>query len=211
MKKVNLFSCLLIGVASISYAQTVTIGTQVWMTKNLDISTFRNGAQIPQARTAEEWRKAWQKGQPAWCYYDNDRANGAKYGKLYNWYAVIDSRGLAPIGYHIPSDTEWTKLIDYLGGKDVAGTKMKSKSGWECGLEFEGNGTNTSGFLGLPSGSRDWNGNFASSIHWRGSWWSSVLADPGHGWYIGLNSVEGFVGKYGGNLGEGHSIRCLKD
>jgi uncharacterized protein (TIGR02145 family) len=211
MKKVNLLSVLLIGFACISYAQTVTIGTQVWMTKNLDISTFRNGAPIPQARTDEEWRKAWQKGQPAWCYYDNDRANGAKYGKLYNWYAVIDSRGLAPVGYHIPSDAEWTKLIDYLGGKDVAGTKMKSKSGWQFGWEFEGNGTNTSGFLALPGGARNESGQFGFTLYTHGMWWSPLQADPGHGWSIGLNAVEGFVGRYPSFLGMGLSVRCLKD
>ena len=108
MKKVSLIFILLIGFGCISYAQTITIGTQVWMTKNLDVATFRNGDPIPQAKTDEEWEKAGENQQPAWCYYDNDPANGAKYGKLYNWYAVNDSRGLAPVGYHIPSDAEWT-------------------------------------------------------------------------------------------------------
>ncbi len=113
----------------INYAQTVTIGNQVWMTKNLDVSTFRNGDPIPQAKTAAEWKAADENKQPAWCYYDNDPANGAKYGKLYNWYAVNDSRGLAPAGYHIPSDVEWKQLTDFLGSE--AGKKMKSKSGWK--------------------------------------------------------------------------------
>ena len=120
MKKVSLIFILLIGFGCISYAQTVTIGTQVWMTKNLDLATFRNGDPIPEAKTDEEWEKAGENKQPAWCYYDNDPANGAKYGKLYNWYAVIDSRGLAPVGYHIPSDADWTKLNDFLGGEGVA-------------------------------------------------------------------------------------------
>jgi uncharacterized protein (TIGR02145 family) len=128
IKKVNLIFILLIGFSFISHAQNVTIGTQVWMTKNLDVSTFRNGDPIPQAKTEEEWKKAGENRQAAWCYYDNVPANGAKYGKLYNWYAVSDPRGLAPAGYHIPSDAEWTKLEDYLGSD--AGTKMKSKSGW---------------------------------------------------------------------------------
>lgn len=96
MKKVSLIFILLIGFGCISYAQTVTIGTQVWRTKNLDVATFRNGDSIPQAKTNEEWEKAAENQQPAWCYYNNDPANGAKYGKLYNWYAVNDSRGLAP-------------------------------------------------------------------------------------------------------------------
>ena len=154
MKKVSLIFILLIGFGCISYAQTITIGTQVWMTKNLDVATFRNGDPIPQAKTDEEWEKAGENQQPAWCYYDNDPANGAKYGKLYNWYAVNDSRGLAPVGYHIPSDAEWTKLTDFLGGEEVAGTKMKSTDFWADYEGNSGNGTNESGFSGLPGGTR---------------------------------------------------------
>ena len=115
---------LMLFLTGLSKAQTVTIGTQVWMTKNLDVSTFRNGDPIPEAKTGEEWKKAGENKQPAWCYCDNDPTNGAKYGKLYNWYAVNDSRGLAPVGYHIPSDAEWTKLEVFLGAD--AGNKMKS-------------------------------------------------------------------------------------
>jgi uncharacterized protein (TIGR02145 family) len=162
-------------------------------------------------KSNEEWIKAWQNFKPAWCYYDNDRTNGMKYGKLYNWHAIIDSRGLAPVGYHIPSDAEWTKLIDYLGGKDVAGTKMKSKNGWECGWEFEGNGTNTSGFLGLPGGGRSEDGSFGFDTHTFGMWWSSSEANPGSGWSCSLNAIEGCVGWYPSYKGKGFSVRCLKD
>ena len=109
--------------------KTVKIGNQAWMAENLSVSIFRNGDPIPQAKTNQEWIKAGDNKQPAWCYYENDPANGAKYGKLYNWYAVIDPRGLAPVGYHIPSDAEWEKLVDYL--EPDPGTKMKSKSGWD--------------------------------------------------------------------------------
>ena len=109
-------------------SKEVIIGNQVWMTKNLDVSTFRNGDPIPEAKTDEEWEKAGENKKPAWCYWDNDPANGAKYGKLYNWHAVNDPRGLAPDGYHIPTDAEWKILTKYLGEK--AGTKMKSTSGW---------------------------------------------------------------------------------
>ena len=165
MKKVSLIFILLIGFGCISYAQTITIGTQVWMTKNLDVATFRNGDPIPQAKTNEEWEKAGENQQPAWCYYDNDPANGAKYGKLYNWYAVNDSRGLAPSGYHIPSDAEWTILTDFLGGEKVAGTKMKSTDFWADYEGNSGNGTNESGFSGLPGGYRYFNGTFTH--HWQ--------------------------------------------
>ena len=108
--------------------KTVTIGTQVWLKENLNVSTFRNGDPIPEAKTAEEWQAAGDAKQPAWCYYDNDPKNGAKYGKLYNWYAVNDPRGLAPAGYHVPTDEEWSVLIGLLGND--AGKKMKSQNGW---------------------------------------------------------------------------------
>ena len=109
----------------------VKIGKQTWMSKNLDVSTYRNGEQIPQAKDAAQWKYASTNKIPAWCYYEFNESNGKKYGKLYNWYAVSDSRGLAPNGYHIPSDAEWTILTDFLGGSDIAGKKMKSKDGWK--------------------------------------------------------------------------------
>ena len=112
-------------------AQEIKIGAQTWTTKNLDVSKFRNGEAIPLAKTNAEWALAGQNQQPAWCYYENKGENGIKYGKLYNWYAVNDPRGLAPSGYHIPTDAEWTILTDYLGGDSIAGAKMKSTSGWK--------------------------------------------------------------------------------
>ena len=187
----------------------VTIGTQVWMRKNLDVSTFRNGDVIPQASTDAAWKAAGENKQPAWCYYDNDTANGAKYGKLYNWYAVNDPRGLAPAGYHIPTDAEWTVLTDYLGGEDVAGKKMKSASGW-----FEnGNGTNSSGFSGLPGGFRINFGAFFN-IGSNGYWWSSTKRRTIHAWLRHLYSSSGNVER--GNWGHwgkkaGFSVRCLRD
>jgi uncharacterized protein (TIGR02145 family) len=109
----------------------VKIGRHVWMAENLNVDKFRNGDPIPQAKTLEEWDSAREKKQPAWCYYNNEPANGMKYGKLYNWYAVNDERGLAPEGWHIPSDAEWTILTNFLGGEKVAGKKLKSTTGWE--------------------------------------------------------------------------------
>ena len=110
--------------------KTVTIGKQVWMLENLNVSTFKNGVAIPEVQDKNAWETAGENQQPAWGYYDNDPKNGAKYGKLYNWYAVIDNNGLCPLGWHVPSDAEWDTLVTYLGGEDVAGDKMKSKSGW---------------------------------------------------------------------------------
>ena len=188
-------------------AQTVTIGSQVWMAKNLDVSTFRNGVPIPQAKTDEEWSKAGENHQPAWCYYDNDPANGAKYGKLYNWYAVNDPRGLAPIGYHIPSNDEWQVIEDYLG--ENAGDKMKNNSGW-----YEsGNGNNSSGFIGLPGGFRYDLGGFEDFGHCCliGNWWSRSeydedLAHDRALYYDASNLLRGPDFK-----GNGYSVRCLKD
>ncbi len=108
--------------------KTVTIGTQVWMVSNLNVSTFRNGVEIPEVQDKDAWDQAGYNEKPAWCYYDNDPKNGVKYGKLYNWYAVVDSNGLCPQGWHVPSDKEWETLVSYLG--ENAGTKMKAKSGW---------------------------------------------------------------------------------
>jgi len=189
-----------------SIAQTVTIGTQVWMTKNLDVSTFRNGDPIPQAKTDEEWVKAGDNKQPAWCYYENDPANGAKYGKLYNWYAVSDSRGLAPVGYHVPSDAEWTLLTDYLGGEEKAGDKMKSKQGWA----EDGNGTNSSGFSGLPGGARPSSGAFLY-IGLYGYWWSSTEFNTYHAWPCLLSCYLGNVSRYFNVKEGGFSVRCLRD
>ena len=130
MKKIIAILIAAFCFGSAIFAQTVKIGTQVWTTKNLNVSTFRNGDTIPEVKTNEEWIEAARIQQPAWCYYENDSMNGAKYGKLYNWYAMNDTRGLAPIGYHIPSDVEWKTLVDFIGKESDAGKKMKSTSGW---------------------------------------------------------------------------------
>ena len=161
---------------------------------------------IPEAKTDEEWQKAGEKKQPAWCYYDNDPKNGEKYGKLYNWYAVTDSRVLAPKGYHVPSDEEWTKLTDYLGGKGVAGEKMKSTSGWFD----DGNGSNESGFSGLPGGFRFSSGTF-DFIRSYGGWWSSTESHTFSAWYHGLDYTFGDVDRNVFGKGSGFSVRCLRD
>jgi len=211
-----------------SFAQTVTIGTQVWMTKNLNVSTFRNGDAIPEAKTDEEWKKAGQNKQPAWCYYDNDPTNGVKYGKLYNWYAVNDPRGLAPVGYHIPSVSEWTKLEDYLTGfdarrdtvkrrSDIAGAKMKSKQGWS----EDGNGTNSSGFSGVPGGYRVLPGDFrfnqgGGAFNTKGEfgcWWGLTEDDADDPWHLLLSCHNDFVYSidHYGDKDCGFSVRCLRD
>jgi uncharacterized protein (TIGR02145 family) len=177
-----------------------------WMTENLNVDKFRNGDPIPEAKTAEEWSNAKDNKQPVWCYYDNDPSNGTKYGKLYNWYAVNDPRGLAPNGYHIPTFEEWGKLIAYLGGEDTAAKKMKSTSGWKD----NGNGTNSSGFSGLPGGFRGFNGTFYD-VGVYGYWWSSSESNTGFAWYRFLDYLDGSVGSYDGTKGRWLSVRCLRD
>ncbi len=191
-----------------AYAQTsVKIGTQEWSSKNLNVATFKNGDAIPEVKSEEEWVKAGEEGKPAWCYYNNNPKNGDKYGKLYNWYAVTDPRGLAPSGWHIPSDAEWTKLTDYLGGKNVAGAKMKSKEGWK----ENGNGNNESGFSGLPGGSRIFYGTFGP-IGFYGYWWSSTQFSIDFAWYRYLHYSNGVVRRnYGFSKKNGFSVRCLRD
>jgi uncharacterized protein (TIGR02145 family) len=195
--------------------KSVKIGNQTWMAENLNVSTFRNGDPIPEAKTNEAWEKAGKDGRPAWCYYENDPKNAAKYGKLYNWYAVNDSRGLAPIGWHIPTDTEWSTLDNQLG--DDAGKKMKSTSGWNswdedltcqnCNVAsaaykkicsvckgtgingkktHSGNETNTSGFSGLPGGIRYGNG-YYNYMGYNGYWWSASEDDADSAYYRYLN------------------------
>jgi uncharacterized protein (TIGR02145 family) len=106
----------------------VKIGNQIWMKENLNVDHFRNGDPIPYKKNIEEWGLAEDKKEPAWCYHNFNPKNGDKYGKLYNWYAVDDQRGFAPIGYHIPTIGELDILIEYLGVGAVS--KMKSSNGW---------------------------------------------------------------------------------
>src|SRR5690606_1923129 len=175
-------------------AKEVTIGKQEWMTQNLNVDKFRNGDSIPEAKTDEEWRKAGENGEPAWCYYNNNPDNGDRYGKLYNWYAVNDPRGLAPEGWKIPSDEEWSRLVDFLGGGFVAGTKMKSTDFWADYKGESGNGTNESGFSGLPGGFRFDDGEFVG-IGKLGFWWSSTEASTNDAWICNLVYQFGVVGR----------------
>jgi uncharacterized protein (TIGR02145 family) len=205
MIKANLILILFVCLGTISFSQTVTIGTQVWMTKNLDVSKFRNGDPIPEAKTTEEWENAGKNKQPAWCYYDNNPKNAEKYGKLYNWYAVNDARELAPEGWHVPIYDEWKILFDLLGGSS-AGVKLKSTSGWKD----NGNGTNSTGFSGLPGGFCSIKGKF-DYVGGYGYWWSSTESGSGSAVFHNFEYSNGNTYSSESLKGNGFSVRCLKD
>ncbi len=186
----------------------VKIGKQVWMTKNLDVDKFRNGDSIPLAKTEEEMLKAEKEGKPVCCYYDFDPGKGEIYGKLYNWFAVNDKRGLAPEGWHVPRNAEWAELVNYLGGPLHAIDRMKSTSRWEDNY----NGTNESGFNALPGGAW-WDHREFELMGTDGQWWNSDPVDVReksapvfHIHYRALGADSILCKKY-----EGNSVRCLKD
>jgi uncharacterized protein (TIGR02145 family) len=166
---------------------TVQIGTQCWMRSNLKVSKYRNGENISTGLSDAQWSST---SSGAYARYSNNNANDALYGKLYNRYAVNDSRGLCPVGWHVPSDAEWFTLTDFLGGaqhvpSSVAGGAMKitatlpTPGGW---ASPNTGATNSSGFTGLPGGYRASGGGFGN-LGYSGSWWSSSVAGSGNAWY----------------------------
>ena len=185
----------------------VTICCQSWMTTNLDVDRYRNGDPIPHVTDPTDWSSL---ATGAYCYYNNDSTTfAAAYGKLYNWYAVNDPRGLAPEGWHIPTQFEWTTLTDCLGGASVAGGPMK-ETGTTHWNSPNTDATNFSGFKGLPGGYRSSNGNFYD-IGASGIWWSSTENSSISAWYRGLGYSGGDVDVYDINKQIGFSVRCLRD
>jgi uncharacterized protein (TIGR02145 family) len=182
----------------------VKIGTQAWAVANLNVITFRNGDTIPEAKTNKEWVEAGESGKPAWCYYNNDPVTGRKYGKLYNWFAVNDPRELAPEEWTLASDADWSQLAHYLGGPEAAGNKLKSIEGWIDG----NNGSNESGFKGIPGGYRIENGIFKNSGS-IGTWWSSAESTSVSAvdFYLAQNNS---LGRSSNPKQRGESVRCLR-
>jgi uncharacterized protein (TIGR02145 family) len=198
-QKANL-SLLILGI------KFIQIGRQIWMTENLNVDRFRNGDLIPEAKTIEDWENALKNGRPAWCYYMNMPENGIKYGKLYNWYAVNDTRGLAPDGWHIPTEREWDEMNILLGNNYFAGKKMKNTKGWAS----EGNGDNSSGFSANPGGYRTDFGVFTNLLT-HGYWWSSEEKNTLYGRVRFLNYKESYFYKDIASKGQGISVRCIRD
>ena len=182
----------------------VTICSQIWTKTNLNVSHYRNGDVIPQVTDATQWA-ALTTG--AWCYYNNDPANSAIYGKLYNWYAVNDTRGLAPVGFHIPTDTEWTALTTCLGGETVAGGKMK-ETGTSHWISPNTNATNSSVFTGIPGGMSTTD---MANKGYNGYWWSSTELGLNVSWGRFLSNNSETISRIDGNKPFGFSVRCIKD
>jgi uncharacterized protein (TIGR02145 family) len=184
--------------------QTVTICNQIWTKTNLNVSRYRNGDLIPQVTDANVWENLTT---GAWCYYNNKTSNGVTYGKLYNWYAVNDPRGLIPIGWHVQNQDEWNILRICLG--EAEGGKMKEK-GLVHWASPNTAATNSSGFTGLPGGARNLNGKFYN-LGTEGNWWSMSQPSPTAVTFSTLsydndNTTSGTRSK---NFG--FSVRCLKD
>jgi uncharacterized protein (TIGR02145 family) len=182
--------------------KTTTIGTQVWMAENLKTTKYKDNTAIAIVSDPTAWNSLTS---GAYCWYGNDASNKNIYGALYNWFANTNGK-LCPTGWHLPSYAEWTNLINYLGGIDVAGGKLKATSGWYS----NGNGSDTSGFSALPGGTRSFDGTYSlgsSNIYL----WSS--ADNGTAstvaYLIGFSSN----GITGSNFSKkiGMSVRCIKD
>lgn len=187
---------------------TVAICSQGWVVKNLDVDRYRNGEPIPKVTNNAAWDVLTT---GAYCYYNNDSATyAATYGKMYNWYAVNDARGLAPAGWHIPTDAELGTLSTCLGGDAVAGGAMK-ETGTTHWVSPNTGATNSSGFTALPGGYRSSAGSF--SIGLEGNWWSSTEFNTEEARYRNLLYVNGNLGGGGTTTSKrnGFSVRCLRD
>ncbi|CAN1536170.1 Fibrobacter succinogenes major paralogous domain [Flavobacteriaceae bacterium] len=204
--------------AIVATLPNVTIGTQIWSTTNLDVTTYNDGTPIPQVTDPTAWA-GLRTG--AWCYYANNTANGTTFGKLYNWHAVrgihdndlnTPNKILAPLGWHVPSNSEWNTLINYLdpnanGGiatPNLAGDKMKS-TGTTLWTSPNTGATNSSGFTGFPGGLRSYDGTFLS-IGNVGGWWCS---DDAWTRDINYNTGSAYLNTYGQEVG--FSVRCVKN
>jgi uncharacterized protein (TIGR02145 family) len=185
----------------------VQIGNQCWTKENLRTTKYADGSVIPNITDDATWQGL---SSGAWCNYYNISYYDTTYGKLYNWFTVADTRNVCPVGWHVPTDAEWTTLTNFLGGESVAGGKMKTTAGWEAPNTAA---TNESGFSGLPGASRDCgSGQLFSDTGYSGFWWSSSESSITNDvWYrylyyggcevISRNNIKII----------GMSIRCLKD
>jgi uncharacterized protein (TIGR02145 family) len=171
--------------------RTVLIGAQTWMAENLKTNSFRNGDRINER----------------WCY-NNDYNYFDDYGMLYSWYAVMDIRGLAPVGWHVPTEEEWRQLIDYLGGESIAGGKLKATTLWKSPNT---GATNESGFTAVPGGFRRNDGSF-DGLGERGSFRNAAgdyYENLGLSMVLNYNWSDAFI--LTGSKTLGFSVRCVRD
>jgi uncharacterized protein (TIGR02145 family) len=187
-----------------NHYNTVSIGQQVWMAENLKTKHYRNGDSIPIVINGHQWCYL---STGACCDYENIPRFVETFGKMYNFFAVADLRGLCPSGWHVPSMTEWLQMVEYVGGEDVAGGKLK-EAGIEHWLTPNKGATNESGFTALPGGRRDCESIYMGHI---GTWWSSTQSDQlnGRGYTIQYGSEKAMEDS--GMKQEGMYIRCVKD
>ena len=180
---------------------TVQVGFQTWSCNNLNVDKFRNGDPIPHAKSENEWVMAARNKQPAWCYFDNDPGNGNVHGKLYNWYAVNDTRGLAPKDWRVPNDDDWHQFVNSFGGFPVYAKKIRnSNKKWNVLLS----GVRTDETWGEG-------GVFAYGIGNHGGWWTSDNYSQSEGIMFDLNYIEVAENTHRVSKGAGYSVRCLKD
>ena len=185
---------------------TVVIGSQVWMKQNLKTTKYRNGDAIPNLTYTLNWSGTLT---GAYCNYDNDTNNGNIYGRLYNFYAVADSRNLCPTGWHVPTDVQWATLSSYLGGDTIAGGKLKEVGSLHWTSPNDG-ASNLTNFTALPGGYRYQTGPY-DLIGSIGLWWSSTIYSSSNAWHRGISNTDGQFGISNNNKHWGLSIRCLKD
>jgi uncharacterized protein (TIGR02145 family) len=185
--------------------RSIKLGNQIWMAENLDVSHFRNGDTIPEVRSSLEWNKMGEEGNPAWCFIQNDPEKEKKFGKLYNWYAVNDPRGLAPKNWHVASDDEWTQLINFLGGGVMAALKMRT-----TGLTDNLNSSKEDGFAGLAGGCRNSSGTFYGNDSF-GYWWAATEFGTSSAFIRVLNYVSCDINFQTLEKTYGVSVRCLSD
>lgn len=185
--------------------QTVKIGTQTWMKENLKVSRYNNGDSIPTGLDNRQWQTT-QAG--AFAIFNNQKENNDIFGKIYNWYVVQDERNVCPIGWHVPSQEEWTSLENFLGGEEIAGSKMKAVSNLWRGSSK--NITNEGGFSGLPAGSRFASGGYGSMFQ-VGCWAMDDNRNLGSGFFVVIVDWGDFSGKGSEMINRGFSVRCIKD
>ncbi len=185
---------------------TMKIGSQVWMVENLKTTRYNDSTEIPLVTDSVVWNNI---STPAYCWMNNNSANKESYGALYNWYAVNTGK-LCPEGWRVPTNEEWETLIEYLGGINLAGGKLKENGLAHWNAPNEG-ASNSSGFTALPGGCRVTEEIIFYYFLFAGYWWTSTEEDPGNAWWWNVNYANAATLGYYINKGYGFSVRCIKD